>query len=103
MITLKYDPNNGIAYRDGGLDEYVNRLCIQNNRASDTNNEIHITAATENIFLALRVAIKQGRISHEDVLVEYNKQFGKYDKDGRSEFWPDGFCDYHQKQLLELL
>lgn len=101
MITLAYhpDPDRGRAFADGECDAEIDRWIARHNSGQDHR----CWASTENIFLALRVAIKQGKISHEDVLVEFNGQLGEFDKDGRSEFWPDGFCDYTQKKLFVLL
>lgn len=97
MITLVYDPIGGTAYPDGICATVVDLWAL------NLDTDITVRASTENIFLALRVAIKQGRIPHRDVLVEFNGQFGEFDKDGRSEFWPDGFCDYSARQLMLLL
>lgn len=101
MLILRYDPVHGSAIRDGDSDSFANDLI--NMHMQEPNDELIRVIATENVFYSIRASIKQRKIHHEDVLVEFNGQYGAFDKDARSEFWPDGFCDFTEKKLLLLI
>jgi len=53
-------------------------------------------------LMALRVAIKEGRIKHTDILFKYKGQKIYPDKDGRLSDWPEGMADTLDKMLMYL-
>lgn len=71
--------------------------------------EMNLETSTENVVLAARVLIKEGVLSHKDILFVYKDESGKEvssqyaDKDGRLENWPKGFCDTNENFLCRIL
>ena len=60
-----------------------------------------IDTSTENVVYAVRVLVKENRLS--DVVVEFNGELiGKIDQDGRIDNWPAGFCDTVEGFLASL-
>lgn len=63
---------------------------------------------SDHIFNGIRVAIKQGKISHEEVEFRFYQpnqkvQILKCDKDGRFEVWPAGFFTQLDLELSQLI
>jgi len=109
MLIIEYVPDeNKVAVADGNVDRYVDdilRLGLLSGYKNFIHNggDIELQYSTSNIFTAFRVAIKEGRISRVIIRFKFNGKLIEYDKDGRSENWPDGFLDYEHKLLERLL
>ena len=99
-LIIEYDAENGDAIPDGKAMETVlnaYKLSLRFNTPS------FLKTSSENVVLAARVAIKEGKFSHEKVEFRYKQESWYMDKDGRNEFWPVGFCDTCSRFLERLL
>lgn len=105
ILDIYYEPNIGDAFRDGNCDqkvtEIIGELCL---------GDVLVWTSTENIIAAIRVAIMQGRINYANVRMWYyvneaaiNATQLPIDRDGNLQNWPNGFCDYIEKQLTILI
>jgi hypothetical protein len=61
------------------------------------------TVSNEIVILWLRISIAKGLIKAKDVRVIYNDQVITFDKNGRCETWPEGFCDWYDKAVEKLV
>jgi len=107
MITIEYSPD-GKAFADAEAEEYLVDLVRREKDVRDAFGVLDvdldldcvIKVSTENIIYASRVLIKERgykfKYKFKDVIFEM-------DKDGRSEYWPDGFCDYFDEWCRRLL
>jgi hypothetical protein len=102
MIKMIYRAKSGNAFPDGRVIEEVEWLITL---LPDTE----ISFSTENILLAVRVAIKQGRLPREAVELWFDAENGSpkrrltiYPGGGISP-WPDGFCDTTDNLIIALL
>jgi hypothetical protein len=85
---------------DGKAQEYAEKIVRDANSA--TYNTVLLTCQ-ELVVDYIRLAILKKLIPHTDVefLFESNVIFS--DKYGHLDWWPDGFCDYRDKLLSEML
>ena len=103
-LIVIYDAHTGTAYRDAMAQHLVNLWECNLAEIPESNFIMHCVG-TANVVHEVRVAIKQGRIKHTDVefqlcergVIKQTELFP--DRDGRLKEWPEGFCDYHDKQL----
>lgn len=107
ILTLIYDADFGTPHRDGTLNNVVDTT-IEVLKLSDTT----ITTATENILHAFRLAVRQNRISHKNIAIVYRfRDDGPrpvdmcipIDRQGNLWSWPEGFADYQDKIILQLI
>jgi hypothetical protein len=111
MLIIEYTPNDSNPYcavRDGNTEKLCNDIINLGPLPSYSNymhngKDIILNYSTSNIFTEFRVAIKEGRISPTDIRFKFNGELIEYDKNGRSENWPDGFLDYEHKLLERML
>jgi hypothetical protein len=101
MIIFTFDPFEGVPVRDGDADGLVTEMIVDHETGTIPN--IHRVYATENIFHAMRVAIKVNRLPCTSFEVRFKDHVWSFDKDGRSRRWPKGFCDYQRNWLVKLL
>ncbi|MEZ4829670.1 MAG: DUF3696 domain-containing protein [Bacteroidia bacterium] len=90
----------------------IARLCAL---AAASGTQIMLESHSDHILNGIRVAIKQGVLSHEDTKVYYFQREAEspdhssrvipihIDATGRADEWPDGFFDEWDKQLDLLL
>jgi predicted ATPase len=83
--------------------------------AASTGAQIIIETHSDHVINGIRVATKKGKISPENIKFYYfDRNYGNnenysfvnemiIDSDGRLDFWPDGFMDEWDKNLMELL
>jgi hypothetical protein len=109
MITVIYDAKNGIPFRDGEVDEYIDCL-IEDLINHDNLQEptFEITIATDNFLEAIRLAVRQRRIPFMWVrLMWYPADQDPYiieiDPNGNLSEWPEGFADYTQNIVARLV
>jgi hypothetical protein len=88
-LTIKW---GGIPVADDGVEE-VYREMIENLQRGD----VYRFLSTNNIFLRVRVGIREGDLKAEDVTFIYNDIVIVMDQDGHTDNWPRGFCDLHEK------
>lgn len=109
MLYLEYDATRGKAYKDGECDDVVEEWAKDLEDGGYTWNaqggspDDPLMFSTANVFTALRVAVKRGRISADEISVEFEGKFLELDSDGRMIDWPNGFCDHNHNWLLQLL
>jgi ferredoxin-NADP reductase len=102
MIRIVYDAELGHALPDGKVRAFVDQLAKENNEAADLTAESVWCIGTEQIIDHIRLAIKDGKISHEQVIFEYKGEEIRSDKDGRLPYWPKGFCEITSQVLMNL-
>lgn len=102
-ITLRYDPINGEAFPDGVCDEQVNSWIEQ--FLSENTEDYTCSFSTENILFPIRIAVKNGRIKSEQVIVIFKEtnEIIEWSGNGRLKTWPIGFCDHYENWLNALL
>jgi len=89
MITIKYDPNWGVAVRDGEVEQRIADILWDT--AHDT---YELEYATENIFHALRLAVADGRLDYRRIQFQFKNGILPVDQYGDlTTNWPEGFCD----------
>jgi len=104
-LIIEYS-ENGEAVPDLKVREWLDELLAGMNNKSDNVITTNISVGTEVMIQAIRVAIIQERLKPEDVTIRFKNQEWCFDKNGRSETWPDGFCDtnlYYMEQLFHSL
>ncbi len=80
-------------------------------RAAACGVQVIIETHSDHVLNGIRVAVKQGDITHENVQINFfHQQDGascvntpSIDKDGHIDLWPENFFDEWDKQLSELL
>ena len=100
MIIYEYDPKSGGATPDGLVDSVVNYLIAIHNTGGDP---VHLLSSTENVLHALRVAVKLGRVSADDIEIRFGEKRPKMYRNGGIRPWPHGFADYHDGWHRDLL
>ena len=99
-IRIIYDNAVGLILPDAEVALWVNDLV----RKYETSKEDYsVTVANEIIVMAVRLAVCQGRINHEDIVFVFMEQEVPMDKNARIENWPNGFCDTYDRILDGLL
>lgn len=101
MITVEYDPMNGLPVRDGDVALKVADI-IHTWVLSDRRDR-EFRFSTENVFLAIEVAVKEGRISHEEIQFAYNGKPIQITADGHTKNWSADFMTFSQNLLMRLL
>lgn len=96
-LTVEYTPK-GQAVSDASLEKEYQIIL-----ARLQHNDIACRFSNETPFLRIRVGVKQGDIPHENVRFMFKDEEIAQDKDGRIDYWPDGFLDISEKLLLELI
>lgn len=95
MLRITYDSLFGEAVADGRVETLVSLIAkIPDFRAS---------YSTENVFLALRLAVARGDIEHHNIVFVYKCQEIRISKYGFIEDWPKGFCDTTDDTINEIL
>lgn len=94
-------------------DKLQNRLNKLIEEFQKQEKDVIVASNSEVFFYALRVAIRESVISHEDVEFHFherglnksapNIQILKCDSDGRFDYWPAGFFDKSETLLSKLL
>jgi hypothetical protein len=97
MIRIRYDALDGVAVRDGDVNQFVDDI----NWGLEQN--IEISVSTENVINEVRARIKEGMIPYINVVFLFDQKILLVDKNGRLDWWPNGFCDTIEKQLMRLL
>jgi predicted ATPase len=83
--------------------------------AAQTGAQIIIETHSDHVINGIRVATKKSKIEHENIKFYYfdrntdsKEHYSfvhemKIDSDGRLDYWPDGFMDEWDKNLMELI
>ena len=103
-LTVEYIPDDNLLekYSDASAWEKVSTY-VKDISESQTGVFHVFLTSQELIVNYFRLAILKGLIHHTDVEFLY-KDFVMFpDKYGHLDWWPDGFCDYTDKLLTEML
>lgn len=103
MLIVNYDPDNHFVVEDGKIEKCVNELLEMYFKTAIGVYETKITVGSELIVQYFRVAVREGKISHEDIKFEYKGQRIDVDKFGNLREWPKGFCDIVDDYLNRLI
>ena len=96
MITIEYSPT-GIPIADGALNWWLSHVLTHKNE--DRLFEV----ATGLCIDAVRLAIHEGKIDHNNIQFKYKDQIILSDRFGSLDSWPDGFNDTLDKILYKLM
>jgi hypothetical protein len=66
-------------------------------------HNLEFTTGTGLVIDALRVLVVTGKFPPDQILFMYKDQMMMVDENGRLDAWPDGFHDYTEKYLMQLL
>jgi hypothetical protein len=84
MITIEYDPINGMVMPDGEwfsfMVEYI-------------KNPTNLIIGNESAIYLIRLLIKHGYINHTDIIFKYKDTLIKCFENGKLEYYPEGMCD----------
>ncbi len=96
MIKVEY------TYEGGSVSDYSARD-IAVSIAKHGKSEYIWQFSTSNIFEHLRVLVKQGVISHEELVFIFEDQEILVNKNGTINHWPKGFLDWYMDVLTEII
>lgn len=99
-LTVVYDPFSGLYCRDSEAEELVNST-IENFFSAGRNMEIRV--ATNLLINYFRLALCRGRIGVNNIEFKFMDQLLAHNEDGQFSHWPEGFCDYDENVLMEIL
>lgn len=94
-LCIEFDAVNGIAIPDGLAESYVQSLI-------DNPPDSTFVVSSSIFIQALRVAIKEGRLLHSDVIITFNSEQIPINSSGSISQWPKGFCS-HEIDFLSRL
>ncbi len=90
-----------VKYASDGL--CVPDLQVKKEALNIANKKHSVTVSQEVLIDALRILVKTGVLSSNEILFEYNGTLISVDRYGKLDEWPAGFCDLKEKLLAELL
>lgn len=100
-LIVEYDPILGDHEPDALIHGYVIRMI--HTFLNETEGTLHRVVANELMIMEVRVAIKQKRLNHEQVIFRFKGQDIHAHSNGRLPNWPKGFCDTYEKLLTDFL
>jgi hypothetical protein len=99
MINIIYRPKEAdLAIADGNVDYWVNQVISH----KDVDGK-EFWISTGLCIDALRVAVKQRKLDHDNVRILYENNDIRIDKNGTLDNWPNGFNDKLDTYLNQLL
>jgi hypothetical protein len=97
MIILEYDSMDGLALPEGKICDFVDQFIVDNN-----DKDVHLVCSQELILDYFRLAIVQGRLDYNNILVQYQDETTTINSNGRLDRWPmPTYCCDVLSQLLE--
>ena len=93
-LTLIYDPENGDCVPDGKVISKAEELI---------NSGGTYTFGNDMFFTAFRTLVKRGKIQPKDVEILFKHYGITLNSKGTCDFWPEGFCDYGDEMLAQLI
>jgi hypothetical protein len=95
-----YEPNGAHSLADGEMEDHLNkRIDIVNS----TEQRVFVFVSNFSYIDEVRMAISQGRLSHEIVEFHFNGIVISSDQDGNLDKWPKGFGDRTSKILCAIV
>jgi len=95
-LYIEFDAANGTAIPDGLAESYVQALI-------DNPPDSPFVVSSSIFIQALRVAVKEGRLQHSDVIIIFNSEPIPIDSKGAISEWPKGFCSLEREFLVRIL
>jgi len=90
MITVVYDPSGGLVFPDARVQEWVDNTIVCHQAGAD----LRVTVGSELIMTAIRVAVRLGHISSDQIQFEFNGAIWHVNSEGAVDALPAGFCCY---------
>lgn len=100
-LIIEYDPINGHVLPDGKIEQYVNNIVSY--VAPDNTSLIENLIGSVVMLDAFRVAVKENKINHKEIVIRFKGLDYKLDKNGSLKYWPEGLADTYDKILDRLL
>lgn len=94
-LYIEFDAANGTAIPDGLAESYVQALI-------DNPPDSPFMVSSSIFIQALRVAVKEGRLQHSDVIIIFDSEPITIDSKGALSKWPEGFCSHEIDFLSKL-
>lgn len=115
VLIVIYDPIDGTPVRDGAIrslaQAYVDRI---NNNFDEEDLAINVASAP--LIDAFRLALRRRELTADRITFVYrtrrhahnggiaiNDIVIRHDQEGNFAEWPEGFCDYHDGIMMDLL
>jgi hypothetical protein len=89
MIIIRYDPVDGVPVPDGAATDVVASLI-----ELGKDGVVVASYSTDNVFFAIRLAIVEGKVSHEEVRFEFEDSVFFANRFGAAPGAPSRFCGY---------
>ena len=99
MLTIEYDPDNGMAVRDGECEQLAATYAYN----ASIHKERLFSHSTANIFYAVRLLVQQGQIDYHEIQFLYKGQYLVLNEYGVPQNWPVGFLDFHGDYAQKLI
>ena len=94
MKTIEYT-SDGRSFADDKVEEEARHFL--------SSEEDYIKVSNNTFVLAARTLIHEKFIPHTEVVFLFKGTKLLPNKDGRLEYWPDGFCDIEEKLYSRML
>lgn len=100
-LTIEYNSTNGHVLPDGEIEKYVDTLAsyMRSNTAIPKKELISSVV----ILDTFRVAVKEGKLNHKEVIIRFEGKNYKLDTEGKISNWPKGLADVYDNILEKLL
>jgi hypothetical protein len=89
-------------YANAVPDHEVEKFLLDEAQLCKNGQIKQCNVSTENVINAVRAMKLSGRIKC-NVVIMFNSKDMKLQKDGGISNWPNGFCDYNDKWLIEII
>lgn len=99
LLQVRYIPNdeNIEKVSDGNAEKFVL------DKISKIVESAVLLTSQEMVIDWVRIAVSRGLIDHQEVEFLYKDYIMLVDRFGRLDWWPQGFCDYKDNILAELI
>lgn len=101
-LTVEYDPEAGHAIRDSQIEGWVDGI-IETCRETEDRDDWTVVVGNELTVHFFRIQVTRGVLSTKELEFKFGDMVIPVDKNGCLNTWPDGFCDYNDHLLEELI
>lgn len=114
MLIVNYRPNDEhtMTIADGGVASFVKAVCDRFNAGEceffnkNENGDYELNISQSIIVHEFRLAVKNGLINKNVIAFGYEVSGSSFllgmDRNGNLEWWPIGFCDITDNQMMKL-
>lgn len=95
-VILTFDAEHGTPSGDAYAGRIIDAFLEQ-------SGTVEYTTANHSVVSALRLAIVEQRISHEDVKIVFGEQIILSNAKGELDAWPVGFCDHERNCVVAMM